>query len=795
MNNSPTTLITKLSVPGNDTSELCYVFSEDFPHFDGSEHLSVFGIFHTLSSGDLYADMVGTIVRSLSDFSRLSTSRSLLSELKRGASDTDAISGLFEKFLQYTAEECKNYLAEQGARGEKFEKRKVNAIIGLVYKGEIVVTVIGRSLRGYLIHPVMRDNNFVQYTASTIVDENSDEDPGSKRLFSNIINGSLTIPSSTIVLCNKSVLDFFSVDSLKQILASYPFSSVVPFLTSKLSQANTNADFNALFVHFPGKHNESESMPAKHHQTVSDSSMNSLVGRQRDTDRVLSPAATKAMFSRISSFAQDSARHFGDRFRRTPQFSKDSSASTATPIPGASVPGKNKSPDSAPIISFATFRVDRIVSMVRSGAGKIGFFYTRTVSNMKKSAKKGGSKKVLSDTFASIPKPKDIGAMAKGFVREKIFTLSPISKSLLVIAAVFLILFTVSIVSTGKKNADKKKIDTFTAQASAIEKKATEAEAGLIYGDEDKARSMLAQAKTDLELLPRTNGDQNTKYAQLKDKIAVAENVINRVVVVKTPGVIAQLDTQIPSSSGLRLAGLDDTLLVYGTDGIYKVDKQKGQLTQINTQAKIPSVQCVVDYTASIIYVCDSDRTRIFSIDLKDETITQVGMKFPADSVTWSGAGFFGTRLYTFDSSSGEIYRSILSRKKFSEATAWMKPNKGDFKNALSFAIDGTMYALHSGSEVLQANQGKVTPFKLPTVEPAIHDAKYIWTDSDAKFMYVLEPTEQRVLIIDKTTGILKTQLRSDVLTNTTSMIVNEKKHEMTVLSGATIYKLPLDGK
>lgn len=792
MNTPSTTLITKLSVPGNDASELCYVFSEDFPHFEGNESLSVFGIFHTLSSGDLYANMVGTVVRSLSDFCRLSTSRSLLTTLKRGSTDADALSGLFEKSLQHTAEECKTYLAEQGVRGEKFEKRRVSAIIGLVYKGEIVVTVIGRTLRGYLIHPVMRDNNFVQYTASTIVDENSDEDPGSKRLFSNIINGSLTIPGSTIVLCNKSVLDFFSVDSLKQILASYPFSNVVPFLTGKLSQANTEADFNALFIHFPGRNNESEAMPAKHQQTVSDSSMNSLVGRQRATDRVLSPAAAKAMFSRFSSFAQDSARHLGDRFRRAPRFAKPSTP--ATP-PSAVSPTKLKSSDAAPIISFTTFRVDRIVQIIKTGAGNVSFFYTKTVSNMKKSAKKGGGKKVFADAVATLPKPKELGVRTQAYVREKIMTLSPISKSLLVIALVFLVLFTVSVVSTGKKNADKKKVDTFIAQANDIEKKATEAEAGLIYGDEDRARSMLEQAKKDLELLPRTNGDQNTRYAQLKDKIIAAENVINRVVVVKTPGVIARLDTQVPTTSGLRLSGLEDTLLVYGADGIYKVDKKAGKLSQINTQAKIPSIQCVVDYTASIIYVCDNDRTRIFSIDLKDDTIKQVGMKFPSDSLSWSGAGFFGTRLYTLDGATGEIYRSALSGGKFAAATAWMKPNKGEFKNALSFAIDGTMYALRNGGEILQANQGKVTPFKIPTIEPALQNAQSIWTDSDAKYMYILEPAQQRALIIDKATGLLKTQLKSDVLANATSIIVNEKKREMIVLSGATIYTLPLDAK
>ena len=75
-------------------------------------------------------------------------------------------------------------------------------------------------------------------------------------------------------------------------------------------------------------------------------------------------------------------------------------------------------------------------------------------------------------------------------------------------------------------------------------------------------------------------------------------------------------------------------------------------------------------------------------------------------------------------------------------------------------------------------------------MEPQITAATKIWTGTDSKFIYVLEPTTNKIVVFQKETGAFVVQYRSDAFNGLSDFLVDEKGYTIYLLAGPKLYSI-----
>jgi hypothetical protein len=95
-------------------------------------------------------------------------------------------------------------------------------------------------------------------------------------------------------------------------------------------------------------------------------------------------------------------------------------------------------------------------------------------------------------------------------------------------------------------------------------------------------------------------------------------------------------------------------------------------------------------------------------------------------------------------------------------------------------------------SGVRKFAKGIETPFSVSGLDPALASPATIWTYNDVNFLYILEPANKRLIVLEKSGTLLK-QYTDPAWKNPTGMVVDEPNKTAYVLDGATVYRLALE--
>jgi hypothetical protein len=150
----------------------------------------------------------------------------------------------------------------------------------------------------------------------------------------------------------------------------------------------------------------------------------------------------------------------------------------------------------------------------------------------------------------------------------------------------------------------------------------------------------------------------------------------------------------------------------------------------------------------------------------------------------------FEQRLYALDGTTGTILRATRSPRSVGTFSNWLKESP-DLSAAQQIAVDGSIFILQNDTTVTNYFSGKKTTFALPAVTPAISKITRIWTTTDAKYLYVLEPSLRRIIVVTKE-GAFVRQYTSDTWTELRDLVISEKDKLGYVLHGTTIQRFPL---
>jgi hypothetical protein len=153
----------------------------------------------------------------------------------------------------------------------------------------------------------------------------------------------------------------------------------------------------------------------------------------------------------------------------------------------------------------------------------------------------------------------------------------------------------------------------------------------------------------------------------------------------------------------------------------------------------------------------------------------------------------FGTSAYVYVKDAGDIRKLAGNGDTFSDATGWIKSSQGlDRKTITSMTIDGKIWVTTNNGGIFAFAQGTKQSFTVTGMLQPFNGPLMIYTSPDLPFLYVLEPSQQRLVILNKD-GVYQKQIISKDLGVTTDLVVTEDGKTAYLLAGSSVYSVGLE--
>lgn len=747
----------KLSIPGKSNDELTYAFHESSLEYHHAP-LTLFGVFSIKSTSEQYQILIAETVKNFLEYYRK------LQNSDPGMLKQDGVNSrefIFENAIQHTHERVTRALLEsQDERGKTqgIDMKKVHFMIGALCEGQLYASVTGSGIHALYIYPVYQKHGFSHYANVDVIhgSRESGESNSSSRLFSSIISGNISIPRSILAVCNSFFLDYISVEQLKQVVTGNPSEAVAPYFQRLMGKINAKNDFCALFLdaHYIPSAAAAHAMQ----QTASNESMAALNSKEEGTEKILFPA-------------------FAAQIKKTiPLLWKGILFCIRTGLPH--------------LIKIAK----KFFTQSMHGLQNMRIIQKKKWRNTEKFEKK--EKKQADNPLHVL-----YGNVASflhthlHFVHTRLLLLPHTSKSLLFISVLFLTLFGASILIIQKKNTEQKQQRAIESMLQIAEEKNDLAEASLLYDNTEKARALLIETQQAVRDFPLTDTKHAKRYANINERMQTIANRINHITPLKNLTTLTDLATSIQSPEQLALASAHARILLYSSSGTWSVDLSNGTITPIETQTKIPFISCGIELTETSFYICDAEARRIYVLDTNSHSIRPIPLTLAKEETGLDAVALYNQRLYVLTAANGTLFRHRKNKDGFEIGLPIIKNVAFDAEQKASLAIDGNIYILERGEQIMKYASGKQGMFILPLLDPRISKIQKIWTDADTSTLYLLEPAQKRIIVVDKKTRALKAQLVSDTLGTARDFAIIPEKKILLVLSGTTLYQSPLDVK
>lgn len=148
---------------------------------------------------------------------------------------------------------------------------------------------------------------------------------------------------------------------------------------------------------------------------------------------------------------------------------------------------------------------------------------------------------------------------------------------------------------------------------------------------------------------------------------------------------------------------------------------------------------------------------------------------------TPAGIGLYGSNLYVVDTK-GTINKYVPTGDAYTKSNYFGGTTTPDLSKAVDLAIDGSLWVLNNDGTIMKFTRGSQDTFTLSNLPSPLKNPVRIFTNDGSDNLYVLDPSNQRIITLDKT-GAFKQSYQSDVLKNASALTVSEKDKKMFVLT------------
>ncbi|MEX0895882.1 MAG: hypothetical protein WDZ94_02995 [Patescibacteria group bacterium] len=154
--------------------------------------------------------------------------------------------------------------------------------------------------------------------------------------------------------------------------------------------------------------------------------------------------------------------------------------------------------------------------------------------------------------------------------------------------------------------------------------------------------------------------------------------------------------------------------------------------------------------------------------------------------------GSFGPYLYVFNPDQRDIYRYLFDGSDFSDPIGWLIGPLGvSFEEVASWAIDGDIWIATQDGRIRKYTSGSQAEFAVSGLSEPFTGRLAIVTREEFENLYILESAQQRLVVLTKDGQFLR-EIKNVSLAAATDLFIQESTATAYVLSGSTIFSIPL---
>jgi len=635
-------------------------------------------------------------------------------------------------------------------------------LVAVVWRDMVIMSSIG-SIHAYLLRRSVRDGRS-SFGMHSILDPISGP-INPVRIFPHTITGQLQADDQ-LLFCTPSLLDYFSLEKLRRTLADGHPEEAVHHWESTLLGVEQRSAFAAVVIQTQSY----ETVTAPISRPIAQSrvstsapqvSMDHLIAKEEATERLLSPSMWPAVRDAISQIWLALSGAVRRLILHKPPRRIINKMAQPAPLPAS-----NKT---------------SVWVVMRRG---IVIFFSSLVHGLRSIIPK---KVTMQQTAPAVNLSPVLKKRWRISLNALVVWFQHLSRRQQLLGAISVLLVVILAVAVLPKTSASPENVSDTASTTTITDELGKAKAALLYGGDETAAQNLASARSLFDQLPnRTSKEKSAKQAAQTEIDAVSK-LLAKVTTISSPTIVAQLATIVP---------LDQPQQVYlaGTK-LVTLDPERSIAISTNIDGKTtPSVitnsldtgapQTGITVSASSI-IFSTDRQGFLELDVTKGTWKPLDSAWPASQPRVQALAFYQTRLYAMDTTNNSIVRFTRSTNTLGTGVKWLK-EPATLSKARSLSVDGSIYILQENGIVETFANGRKSSFSLTAIEPALSNPTRMWTDSVSTKLYLVDPSNKRIVVFSKT-GKLLNQYQSDSWNNLRDIAVDEKTKTVYVLSGTTL--------
>ncbi|PKM91400.1 hypothetical protein CVU82_02270 [Candidatus Falkowbacteria bacterium HGW-Falkowbacteria-1] len=360
------------------------------------------------------------------------------------------------------------------------------------------------------------------------------------------------------------------------------------------------------------------------------------------------------------------------------------------------------------------------------------------------------------------------------------------SKKILAILVVALLLFLAGSFYF-KKNKEQKVVEeeNISYIEESINKKQSQIDSFLLYGDEIKSMETINELKTELDSLSDKEKSKINNLSEIEKKLEDQVNQIRKMVKIEEPKELSNL-------SVLNNEAYSSSMSV-SNNIIYVADAKNGAIYSVNTSNGLSSELSKSELIKSEKILSNKDQAGN-SYFLNDKYFIDINLDGKINYTKLNAEDFsnvssfdtYNNKPYLLNKEKKQIFKYSKSGDEYIAPTAWIKDDNA--KDPISIAIDYDIYILDNNGSLFKYLSGNKESFELDMVDPAINNPKFVRLSE--KYIYIIE--SNRIIVFYKDNGAFINQYSSDKFDNLKDIAIDETNKKIYILNNNLVYEIDM---
>ncbi|MDO8663359.1 MAG: hypothetical protein Q7K28_00760 [Candidatus Wildermuthbacteria bacterium] len=340
------------------------------------------------------------------------------------------------------------------------------------------------------------------------------------------------------------------------------------------------------------------------------------------------------------------------------------------------------------------------------------------------------------------------------------------------------------------KNEGNKKLKSYLTALTQIQEKTDRAESILGLGKitsalKKNSTDLLFKSWEDISPLIKTSSDLPKSFRDqtlfLRDRISKNLFDLSKLVKVDEPELLAEIKKEEIIPQKIILNGTNLYLFSSYSQNLLKISGD-GSRQIIPAENKF---NFAVNLDNSIAFFAKPDK---FFVLGTNEKLSVAAIPIPSSDFNASQVSSFKSNIYFYDKKTGDIQKAqYLSNLNWGQPTTWLPSIAKKPVNAKSITASGSIWVLTQDNKIERYYAGYFQETLNIELFPYPEDFTKIL--ASPPYLYLLEPALSRIIILDKSGGIVK-QFQSKKFDNLLDFSISDDGEIIYLLNGQKVYRI-----